>query len=130
MIQDEKAQWMVISGFLIALSIMAVMITLNEVAMSGRDVATSPINVPYYEMRSLLVEVQRAYKNEDFNVTTNFPDFAENASKILARHGYMTRINMSKNTTLSIEGLEIADMEVKFSASNLKMEVKSFVAKY
>jgi len=109
---------------------MAVMITLNEVAMSGRDVATSPINVPYYEVRSLIVEVQRAYKNEDFNVTTNFPDFAENASKILARHGYMTRINMSKNTTLSIEGLEVADMEVKFSTSNLEMEVKSFVAKY
>jgi len=131
-IYDKKAQWMLISGVLIALAVISMSVLLTEVSTSGSKISYSSYRIPYYEMRSLIVELTRAYRNGDINETNEY-NVSRTISEIYALHGYCVEVTFKKgynttslNTTPPIH-IYMDYLCVNFSTKNLHMEVNKSV---
>ncbi len=120
---DERGQWFIISGFLIAIILVSLTVFLNEISLSGAKISYTPYYLPYYDMRSLTVEMTRAYKNGDLD-NKSF----ENITKIYALHGYCVDVKLKRFYSFGkIEGKYLC---INFSTEYLNLEVNKSVVRY
>jgi hypothetical protein len=124
---DKRGQWMLVSGVLIAFVIISMSVYLNEIALSGTRISYSPHTLPYYEIRSLIVELTRAYKNGDIDSTNNV-SVAENITMIYALHGY--DVDVEFKSWYNFLNIYANYTCVNFSTEYMQMEVNKSVVRY
>jgi len=119
---------MLVSGMMMALVMISMTVLLNEIALSGTRISYSPHTLPYYEVRSLIVELTRAYKNGDVNSTNNM-SVAENISTMYALHGYDVDVEFKR--WYYFTKIYANYTCVKFSTEYMRMDVnRSVVARF
>ncbi|WP_457550524.1 hypothetical protein [Archaeoglobus sp.] len=96
MLRLKKGQWYLIFALVFAFSVIALSVTLSELSKYGTFVSNSVYDIPYYEIRSLITEITRAFRSGDWNFTSNNSSFIENATYVYAVHGiYVNFTNLS-----------------------------------
>ena len=99
MFGSNNGQWLLIFAVLFAFTVVMLSVALNEAMKSGYEVSKGLMDIPYYEVRSLMHEVIRAYRHNDWNFTDN-ETLEENLSKVFARHGYYLKIKFNNQSPI------------------------------
>ena len=88
MIRDEKAQWIILSGFTISIALAILIVLLNMSFMSGHQSSQAEIDFPMYELRELYDETYT-----EVNAI----------SQLYAYHGQL--VTTTVNTTMNDTGI-------------------------
>ncbi len=106
MIRDEEAQWIVLAGFTISISLAVLIVLLNLSFMSGYQASQAQIEFPMYELRELHDETYTEVNiiaMQDNTTTDEINDTMVNYGKLLSQlyayHGQL--VTTSVNTTTS-----------------------------
>jgi len=113
MIRDEEAQWIVLAGFTISISLAVLIVLLNLSFMSGYQASQAQIEFPMYELRELHDETYTEINiiaMQD-NITTNEIDdtmvnYGNLLSQLYAYHGQL--VTTTVNTTKSMKNATAA----------------------
>jgi len=116
---DKKGQWIILSSFILTFVILSIATLYYELISTSSTITFIYKNVPYYEARSLLVELTRAIKNDDINSSSVLA--FQNASKIYARRGFLMYCNLS--------GTDIVKIHMLLISENAEIEVQKNVTK-
>lgn len=110
MIRDEKAQWIIISGFTISIALAILIVLLNMSFMSGHQSSQAEIDFPMYELRELYDETYAEVNavsmqvnttdEEDDTETINrtMVNFGECLSQLYAYHGQLVTTTVETTT--------------------------------
>ena len=106
MIPDEEAQWIVLAGFTISISLAVLIVLLNLSFMSGYQASQAQLEFPMYELRELHDETYTEVNiiaMQD-NITTNeindtMVNYGDLLSRLYAYHGQL--VTTTVNTTTS-----------------------------
>ena len=113
MIRDEEAQWIILAGFTISISLAVLIVLLNLSFMSGYQASQAQIEFPMYELRELhdetytavnIIAMQNNTTTDDINETMG--DYGKLLSQLYAYHGQL--VNTSVNTTTSTKNATAA----------------------
>ena len=113
MMRDEEAQWIVLAGFTISISLAVLIVLLNLSFMSGYQASQAQIEFPMYELRELhdetytavnIIAMQNNTTTDDINETMG--DYGKLLSQLYAYHGQL--VNTSVNTTTSTKNATAA----------------------
>ncbi len=109
-----KGQWLLIFAVIFSFTVLILSIALNEAMKSGYEVSRGLTELPYYEVRALIHEIARSYKNGDWEDNKTLE---EDLAKIFARHGYLLDIDICKGQNyIEINGsLEKNNIIIKFN---------------
>ncbi len=121
-IDDTNAQWIILSGLTISLSLIAVAVFLNQAGMTGYSSVSTVLEFPKHEIRELVAETRENIIHEaqlawslnntsNESVLLNFTKFLNNystqLSMLYAVHGETINLTLSKvvfnSTTNAIE---------------------------
>ncbi|MEA1908122.1 MAG: hypothetical protein U9N43_03730 [Euryarchaeota archaeon] len=113
MIRDEEAQWIVLAGFTISISLAVLIVLLNLSFMSGYQASQAQIEFSMYELRELHDETYAEVNiiaMQD-NITTNEIDdtmvnYGNLLSQLYAYHGQL--VTTTVNTTTSMKNATAA----------------------
>ena len=113
MIRDEKAQWIVLAGFTISISLAVLIVLLNLSFMSGYRASQAQLEFPMYELRELhdetytevnIIAMQDNTTTDEINDTmVNYGDLL---SQLYAYHGQL--VTTTVNTTTSTKNATAA----------------------
>ena len=113
MIRDEKAQWIVLAGFTISISLAVLIVLLNLSFMSGYRASQAQLEFPMYELRELhdetytevnIIAMQDNITTDEINDTmVNYGDLL---SQLYAYHGQL--VTTTVNTTTSTKNATAA----------------------
>jgi len=113
MIRDEKAQWIVLAGFTISISLVVLIVLLNLSFMSGYQASQAQLEFPMYELRELhdetytevnIIAMQDNTTTDEINDTmVNYGDLL---SQLYAYHGQL--VTTTVNTTTSTKNATAA----------------------
>jgi len=96
MLRMKNGQWFLIFAVVFAFSVILLSVALNEVSKYGTHVSNSIYDIPYYEIRSLITEITRAFRSDDWDFKYNNESFIENVTRVYAMHGiYVNFTNLS-----------------------------------
>jgi len=118
---SRDGQWLLIFAVIFAFSVLAISTFLSEILRSGYEVSRGLSDIPYYEVRALIFEIYRAYRNGDWNFTDN-ETLEELLSEVFARHGYSLNLTLYNDTSaiLHINGsLKTESVNVTFRDKKL-----------
>ncbi len=113
MIRDEEAQWIVLAGFTISISLAVLIVLLNLSFMSGYQASQAQIEFPMYELRELhdetYTEINIIAMHD--NITTNeindtMVNYGNLLSQLYAYHGQL--VTTTVNTTTSMKNATAA----------------------
>jgi len=104
MIRDEKAQWIIISGFTISIALAILIVLLNMSFMSGHQSSQAEIDFPMYELRELYdetyaeVNAVAMQENNTSKINDTMVNFGKCLSQLYAYHGQLVTTNVSTTT--------------------------------
>lgn len=127
-LNDRRAQLLLLSGILIAMSVALISLYLTTASISGYRVSYSPWDLPYYEMRMSVYEATRAikyyYSKNPALTEQHVQEFYQNMSKIYARHGYFVVAQANKTAS------DLYWLNLTFKTDRVNLEVKKNVPTY
>jgi len=109
MIRNEKAQWIIISGFTISIALAILIVLLNMSFMSGHQSSQAEIDFPMYELRELYDETYAEVnaiamtENNTTKINTTMNNFGLFISQLYAYHGQL--VTTTVNTTTNYTGI-------------------------
>ncbi len=95
-----RGQWFVMFAVIFSFAVITASVLLSESSKNGILVSTSVFDIPYYELRSLITEMTRAYRCNDWDFKNNSTSLEKNVSHIYMIHGIhinFTDLNVSHN---------------------------------
>jgi hypothetical protein len=126
---NKKGQWLLTFAVIFAFTVIALSVMLNEVSKYGTFISSSIWDIPYYELRSLITEITRAYRSDDWNFTdpTSRSYFINNITLVYALHGLCLNF-----TNLSTWGWDNKTLRMNFTLTTDKVifHVDKNVSKY
>ena len=108
MIRDEEAQWIVLAGFTISISLAVLIVLLNLSFMSGYQASQAQLEFPMYELRELhdetynevnIIAMQDNITTDEINDT--MVNYGNLLSQLYAYHGQL--VTTTVNTTTSMK---------------------------
>jgi|GEM_PF-3166940 len=103
---SRDGQWLLIFAVIFAFSVLVMSTFLSEILRSGYEVSRGLSDIPYYEVRALIFETYRAYRNGDWNFKDN-ETLEALLSEVFARHGYSLNLTLYNDTSGPIPILHI-----------------------
>ncbi len=128
MIRDEKAQWIILAGFTISISLAVLIVLLNLSFMSGYQASQAQIEFPMYELRELhdetytevnIIAMQDNITTDEINDT--MVNYGNLLSQLYAYHGQL--VTTSVNTTTSTKNATTADVARGLNVTTVTIEV-------
>jgi len=117
MIRDEEAQWIVLAGFTISISLAVLIVLLNLSFMSGYQASQAQLEFPMYELRELhdetyaevnIIAMQDNITTDEINDT--MVNYGKLLSQLYAYHGQLVATTV--NTTTSTKNATAASNAV------------------
>ncbi len=126
LLQDNKGQWILLSGLAISISLVAVAVLLNQAAVSGYHSSSAALEFPKDDIRDLVfhsremsdqaVSIAVALNNssnQSIGITTRslINNYSDQVSTIYAYHGQTVDVKMdnltisANNTTSTIDSI-------------------------
>jgi len=127
-LEDERAQWMIISSVVLAAAIVGLSLMLCTVSNSYQKTSFTAHVVPYYEIRSLLTELKRAYKNGDLN-QSNKDEVLKNVSFLYYSKGYLVNISLNNVPTIS-SFINVSEISVSFKTKHLSFRADEYATRF
>lgn len=128
MIRDEEAQWIILAGFTISISLAVLIVLLNLSFMSGYQASQAQIEFPMYELRELhdetyaevnIIAMQDNTTTDEINDT--MVNYGNLLSQLYAYHGQL--VTTSVNTTTSTKNATAADAAGGLNVTTVTIEV-------
>ncbi len=128
MIRDEEAQWIILAGFTISISLAVLIVFLNLSFMSGYQSSQAQIEFPMYELRELhdetyaevnIIAMQDNITTDEINDT--MVNYGNLLSQLYAYHGQL--VTTSVNTTTSTKNATAADAAGGLNVTTVTIEV-------
>jgi len=104
---NNKGQWLILSGMMLAIGLVVLVIILNQAISGGYKVAAAETDFPGREITEIYEETVRTARLVDaqsrshdpavFNRTMGY--FADNLSRIYAARGVLVTIDVTRHTT-------------------------------
>jgi len=124
-LKDTYGQWIILSGFVISMSLVALIMLLNMSFMSGYQSTQAEIKFPKNDIRELQEETLREiktmalYENNTEDIDDLLKEYGYMVSNMYASHGQFVNISTNaKNSTSSIHGVDTIILTVNMSFSD------------
>ena len=120
---DNRGQWMIISAFIFGIMVISVASYYYELISSKTRFGIE--DLPYYEVRTLITEVTRAYKFYDVNPgETSTNKALINLTKIYAMKGYYVNCTLSPGSSENM-----AKIYLEFISEKARYEVEKNISR-
>ena len=99
---NQKGQWIILSGLVLALGLVSLVILLNQAMSAGYKVSAAETDFPSREITEIYEETVRTAKlvqSKSLEFDKNMTDYATNISRIYASHGVFVDINVMEHSS-------------------------------
>lgn len=127
---DQKGQWIILSGLVLALGLVGLVILLNQAMSAGYKVSVAETDFANREITEVYEETVRTaklYKKSDdelLNFNRSMTDYANNMSKIYASHGVFVVINVTKySSNIANINMHYYDGRMNFSLDERRIQL-------
>lgn len=129
-IEDTNAQWIILSGFTLSLSLISVAVFLNQAGITGYHSANAVLEFPKHEIRELVAQTRESIidvaqlawhlnntSNESvlINFTKFFNNYTTQVGMIYAVHGETISLTLSKVVFNSTNSIEVVWLNISYS---------------
>ena len=119
---NNKGQWILLSGIILAVGLIMLVTMLNQTVLAGNRIAAAEIDFPNREILEILEETRRTAHRihsetnikQEFN--SNMTHFADNLSRLYATRGILIGVNVTRHTTHP----NIANITMNFYDGNVR----------
>jgi hypothetical protein len=121
---NQKGQWIILSGLILALGLVSLVILLNQVMSAGYKVSVAETDFASREITEIYEETVRTSKlvNAQGWDDASLSYFGANMSKIYAAHSIFLEINVTnQSSNIANLNLHYYDEKVNFSLCNRKV---------
>lgn len=101
MLRVKRGQWFVLFAVIFSAVVITSSILLSEVSKHGTLVSTSIYDIPYYELRSVVTEMTRAFRCNDWDFKDENLSLINNTTYVYMLHGMhvnFTKLCVDENT--------------------------------
>ena len=105
--EDQKGQWIILSGLVLALGLVSLVVLLNQAMSAGYKVSAAETEFASREITEIYEETVRTAKLVNGN-DASMVQFADNLSKLYASHGVLVTIRVEK------QSLNIANLTMHY----------------
>lgn len=116
--EDQKGQWIILSGLVLALGLVSLVVLLNQAMSAGYKVSAAETEFASREITEIYEETVRTAKlvNGD---DASMEQFADNLSKIYASHGVLVNLRVEKQSlTIANLTMHYYDGKANFTLIN------------
>lgn len=116
--EDQKGQWIILSGLVLALGLVSLVILLNQAMSAGYKVSAAETEFASREITEIYEETVRTAKLVNGN-DASMEQFADNLSKIYASHGVLVNLRVEKQSpTIANLTMHYYDGKANFTLIN------------
>ena len=116
--EDQKGQWIILSGLVLALGLVSLVVLLNQAMSAGYKVSAAETEFASREITEIYEETVRTAKLVNGN-DESMEQFADNLSKIYASHGVLVNLRVKKQSlTIANLTMHYYDGKANFTLIN------------